>query len=189
MKNINIKVKKLIVKFNKVQDRYISESVSILNQIIDLRKIQNPKYSILDLEKEKGLEEHKNKIRSFLRFDNVSDRVQKLYEKDKLRASTLFLITNLPSITKKEIDKVVDKIIDGSISNKDLIGDEFILLKKVGINPIKLYDRIILRTIYQIKSICKIIEKHHTIFNNRKKEMLLNELDELNKLISKYIGK
>ena len=175
--NTDTKVKKLIELFNEIQNEYISKSVIILNNIINLRKGENPNYSIDDLESEEGLEEHKEKIKPLLRYNNVSDKVKQYQQEGKIKSSTVFLLANLGQEARKEKNqnKIIDMIVNGEIENKDLIGKEYHLLTKIGGNPMGEVEKIYLETIYCMKTISSLMEENKALLRTPKAKKLIRQ--------------
>ncbi len=183
------RVKLLIKKFNKLQNYYLKKSNYLLKEIFDLRRRQNKNYTVLNLENEKGLEHHKDKIRSLMRFDDVTEYVSELHKEGKLDNSSVFLIANLP----KEIQdnesqkKIADLIVKKEVNKEDLIGDKNIhtLMKKVNEKKLTKYEEgVLFKTLRLIKEVSVLVIDHKEMFSRQKNiDRLRQNLNRLNNIL------
>ncbi len=187
----NNKVKELIKEFNELQNSYLEKSYDLLKEIFELRKTENPNYNISDLENEEGLEEHKDKIKPLLKYSTISEEVKGLQEEGKLSNSEVFLMANLPREMKdkKSQSKIAELLINGSIKTKELIGSkgQYLIMKMIGSDKkLEFENKILLRTIYQLKEISNLIIEHKEFFSNKKyKKQLIKNFKVLKKSLNK----
>ncbi|KKN28615.1 hypothetical protein LCGC14_0852600 [marine sediment metagenome] len=177
-------VKELITKFNKLQDSYLKESYDLLKEIYDIRKEQNSDYTIVDLENEEGLEEHRGKIRPLLKYSNISDEVRELQEGGELSNSQVFLMANLPNEMQDDESqkKIANLLINKEIIPQDLIGqiNQYKILKMINsYNKMEFENRIVLSSVYEMKRIAGILRDHKDILSSPKYHQKLNENFEL----------
>ncbi len=185
----DLKVKSLIKQFNYIQDSYLQNSYDLLKQIYDIRKEDNKEYNITDLENERGLEQHKEKIRPLLKFSNVSQEVRDLQEQGKLNNSQVFLLANLPKELQTEEAqlKIAQLLRDGIITHKDLIGqmNQYKLMKMININKKMGFENmILLGTVYNLKTISqRIMDNKELLSTPTNYQKLKESVEQLNRIM------
>lgn len=177
--DIDRKVERLIKVFNDIQEEYIKKSRTILLKIVDLRRIQNSKYSYQDLENEEDLEEHKDKIKYFVKYADLNTRTMKLETEGKISSVDTMLIANLPKkMVREEQDKIVDKVISGEITKKELVeASPSVLYRKIGDNYNAMEEdlKAVLRIVYNLDEIAKAIQDYPHILKQKKYRDLFEE--------------
>lgn len=184
-KSIGNQVETLIQRFNFIHEEYIRDSSDILNKIIDLRKEENPFYNVNNLVREKGLEEHDERIRKLFKFKDMSEKTQELYAEGKLKSSTVMLMMSLPrQLTREENqNKIADLVTKGKITNEDLTKEEHLLkvMKMVIKDPLPEYDLIVSQIMNEIETLKRRIKSYHELFEKEEnKRLLIFKIKELN---------
>ena len=135
--NIEKEIETKIEQFNTLTSQYYALGKKILQDIIDLRRNQNPDYNFCTLSTEKGLEQHAGKIKDIFKYDNINEKTLELQEEGKLSKGDAFLLAQLPNylLRGNNQNKIVNLLIDKKIDSRDILEDSLKLHQLLGDDP------------------------------------------------------
>ncbi len=188
LKLINKRITELKKKYKKVKFAHIGELYKTLNEIVNLRKKTNSRYTERSLENEKGLNISANDIRVFFAYPYISDYGHKMIEEGKIEDIIICrAIRNWKDIRDiKWQNKYIEGYINGdfipsSLSELNKENVRRVLLKKTILGSHDSYFKAVLKSLRNTKARLKKREK--ALITSPFKEELRKEVVQLYKYI------
>lgn len=184
-KSVEAKIKqklKQIVKnieaFKFVEKKFRKANQKLIEEVIDLRRIKNPDYSLSDFFQEKEIENYTDFIEKYIPYKELSTASVKLYHEGKIDNADAMVIANLPKpfIRDERQNKIVAKIVTKQIKARELISktnSELYELIGEEENVMEEYKKLILQSVYHINHASSFI-----IENKKKLNIVLSKKDK-----------
>lgn len=162
------KIVKYIEAFKKVEKSFKINTIKLVSEVIDLKRVKNPEYNFINLLEEKEIKPHAQILEKYIPYD-VSPGVSKLYIEGKLDNLDMMAIGNLKTEFKdpEKLGKIVDGILDNKISGKELfLASSPEIREMIGEDPHELEEdrRALLETLYQLRRIPKLLKENAYLF-------------------------
>ena len=195
-KQIKEKVNQKIDKFILIQrtvDKLNEKSVDILNDIVDLKKQVDERYSYTDLLEEKRLKQYKERIEGLLNYSGLSEFTKELQSKKQIDNSVVMGIANLPKeLLRVDIqNSIVREYVWGNITKKELLeGKKYVLYNKIGMKQKKIEaeEWEVLSLCYGLTAQLNVIKKHEELLKIQKhKDKFLETYEKFEKEIKNII--